>query len=127
MPMRQQRWRPLSVLPEEMTRDIFFRMQKLQRGWVYHLQSTFARAEILGDPHRRIWEQQDESLEAFEKRVEAEGRLCPRPDLLASVRRTPRAKLAAIAIGSQVAQKDEARRIAVNIAKLPDLRKRAEP
>jgi hypothetical protein len=30
-----------------------------------------ARAEILGDPHRRIWEQHDESLEAFEKRVKA--------------------------------------------------------
>ena len=34
---------------------------------------TGARAEILGDPHRRIWEQQDESLEAFEKRVEEEA------------------------------------------------------
>ena len=32
-----------------------------------------ARAEILGDPHRRTWEQHDESLEAFEKRVEAEA------------------------------------------------------
>jgi hypothetical protein len=34
-----------------------------------------ARAEIIGDPHRRIWEweQQDESLEAFEKRVKAEA------------------------------------------------------
>jgi hypothetical protein len=34
---------------------------------------TGARAEILGDRHRRIWEQLDESLEAFEKRVEAEA------------------------------------------------------
>jgi hypothetical protein len=34
---------------------------------------TGARAEILGDPHRRTWEQHDESLEAFEKRVEAEA------------------------------------------------------
>jgi hypothetical protein len=34
---------------------------------------TGARAEIVGDPHRRIWEQHDESLEAFEKRVEAEA------------------------------------------------------
>ena len=25
------------------------------------------------DPHRRIWEQQDESFEAFKKRVEAEA------------------------------------------------------
>ena len=35
---------------------------------------TGARAEILGDPHRRIWEQHDESLEAFEKRVEKEAK-----------------------------------------------------
>ena len=35
---------------------------------------TGARAEIRGDPHRRIWEQHDESLEAFEKRVEAEAK-----------------------------------------------------
>jgi hypothetical protein len=35
---------------------------------------TGARAEILGDPHRRIWEQHDESLEAFEKRVEEEAK-----------------------------------------------------
>jgi hypothetical protein len=34
---------------------------------------TGARAEILGDPRRRIWEQHDESLEASEKRVEAEA------------------------------------------------------
>jgi hypothetical protein len=34
---------------------------------------TGARAEIVGDPQRRIWEQHDESLEAFEKRVEAEA------------------------------------------------------
>jgi hypothetical protein len=32
---------------------------------------TGACAFIVGDPHRRIWEQQDESLEAFEKRVKA--------------------------------------------------------
>ena len=35
---------------------------------------TSARAEILGDPHRRTWEQHDESLEAFEKRVEEEAK-----------------------------------------------------
>jgi hypothetical protein len=35
---------------------------------------TGARAEILGDPHRRIWEQHDESLEAFKKRVEKEAK-----------------------------------------------------
>jgi hypothetical protein len=35
---------------------------------------TGARAEILGDPHRRIWEQHDESLEAFEKRVDEEAK-----------------------------------------------------
>jgi hypothetical protein len=33
-----------------------------------------ARAEILGDPHRRIWEQHDESLEAFKMRVETEAK-----------------------------------------------------
>jgi hypothetical protein len=33
--------------------------------------SSGARAEIVGDPHRRIWEQHDESLEAFEERVKA--------------------------------------------------------
>jgi hypothetical protein len=32
---------------------------------------TGARAEIVGDPHRRIWEQHDESLEAFRERVKA--------------------------------------------------------
>jgi hypothetical protein len=32
-------------------------------------QQTGARAEIVGDPHRRIWEQHDESLEAFKERV----------------------------------------------------------
>jgi hypothetical protein len=32
------------------------------------------RAFIVGDPQRRIWEQHDESLEAFEKRVEEEAR-----------------------------------------------------
>jgi hypothetical protein len=32
-----------------------------------------AHAEIIGDPHHRIWEQHDESLEAFEERVEAEA------------------------------------------------------
>ena len=35
---------------------------------------TGARAEILGDPHRRTWEQHDEPLEAFEKRVEKEAK-----------------------------------------------------
>jgi hypothetical protein len=39
-------------------------------GSVVGKRQTGARAEILGDPHRRIWEQLDESLEAFEKRVE---------------------------------------------------------
>jgi hypothetical protein len=32
---------------------------------------TSASAFIVGDPHRRTWEQHDESLEAFEKRVKA--------------------------------------------------------
>jgi hypothetical protein len=30
-----------------------------------------AHAKILGDPHHRIWEQHDESLEAFGERVKA--------------------------------------------------------
>jgi hypothetical protein len=48
---------------------------------------TGARAEILGDPHRRIWEQHDESLEAFEKRVGAEAdALHQTSDLLTSAR-----------------------------------------
>jgi hypothetical protein len=34
---------------------------------------TDAFATTVGDPHRRIWEQHDESLEAFEERVEAEA------------------------------------------------------
>jgi hypothetical protein len=34
---------------------------------------TGARAEIVGDPHGRIWEQHDESLEAFKKRVGQEA------------------------------------------------------
>ena len=34
---------------------------------------TDAFATIVGDPYRRIWEQHDESLEAFEERVEAEA------------------------------------------------------
>ena len=42
-------------------------------GSVVGKRQTGARAEILGDPHRRIWEQQDESFEAFKKRVEAEA------------------------------------------------------
>jgi hypothetical protein len=42
-------------------------------GSVVGKRQTGARAEILGDPQRRIWEQQDESFEAFEKRVEAEA------------------------------------------------------
>jgi hypothetical protein len=32
-----------------------------------------ASAFIVGDSHRRVWEQHDESFEAFEKRVEAEA------------------------------------------------------
>ena len=32
------------------------------------------RAFIVGDSHRRVWEQRDESLEAFEKRFEAEAK-----------------------------------------------------
>jgi heme oxygenase len=31
------------------------------------------RAFIVGDPRGRIWQQHDETLEAFEKRVEAEA------------------------------------------------------
>ena len=42
-------------------------------GSVVGKRQTGAHAEILGDPHRRTWEQHDESLEAFEKRVEAEA------------------------------------------------------
>ena len=32
---------------------------------------TGARAKIVGDPHRRVWEQHDKSLEAFKMRVKA--------------------------------------------------------
>jgi hypothetical protein len=32
-----------------------------------------ACGEILGDPHRRTWEQHDESLEAFKMRLEKEA------------------------------------------------------
>ena len=42
-------------------------------GSIVGKRQTGARAEILGDPHRRIWEQQDESFEAFKKRIEAEA------------------------------------------------------
>jgi hypothetical protein len=42
-------------------------------GSVVGKRQTGARAEILGDPHRRTWEQHDESLEAFKMRVEAEA------------------------------------------------------
>jgi len=42
-------------------------------GSVVGKRQTGARAEIIGDPHRRIWEQQDESFEAFKKRIEAEA------------------------------------------------------
>jgi hypothetical protein len=42
-------------------------------GSVVGKRQTGARAEILGDPHRRTWEQHDESLEAFKVRVEAEA------------------------------------------------------
>ena len=42
-------------------------------GSVVGKRQTGAHAEILGDPHRRTWEQHDESLEAFKKRVEAEA------------------------------------------------------
>jgi hypothetical protein len=42
-------------------------------GSVVGKRQTGARAEILGDLHRRTWEQYDESLEAFKKRVEAEA------------------------------------------------------
>jgi hypothetical protein len=35
---------------------------------------TGARAKIVDDPQRRIWEQHDESFEAFEKRVEEEAK-----------------------------------------------------
>jgi hypothetical protein len=40
-------------------------------GSVVGRRQTGASAAIVGDPHRRIWEQHDESLEAFEKRVKA--------------------------------------------------------
>jgi hypothetical protein len=42
-------------------------------GSVVGKRQTGAHAEILGDPHRRTWEQHYESLEPFEKRVEAEA------------------------------------------------------
>jgi hypothetical protein len=42
-------------------------------GSVVGKRQTGARAEILGDPHRRTWEQHDGTLEAFEKRVEKEA------------------------------------------------------
>jgi hypothetical protein len=44
-------------------------------GSVVGKRQTGARAEILGDRRPRIWEweQQDESLEAFEKRVKADA------------------------------------------------------
>jgi hypothetical protein len=32
-----------------------------------------AHAEIVGDPHRRIWEQPEETFEGFEKRIEDEA------------------------------------------------------
>jgi hypothetical protein len=40
-------------------------------GSVVGKRRTGAHAEIIGDPHRRTWEQHDESLEAFEMRVKA--------------------------------------------------------
>jgi hypothetical protein len=40
-------------------------------GRIVGKRQTGSPAFIVGDPHRRIWEQQDESLEAFEKRVKA--------------------------------------------------------
>jgi hypothetical protein len=43
-------------------------------GSVVGKRQTGARAEIIGDPRRRIWEQHDESLEAFKMRVEAEAK-----------------------------------------------------
>jgi hypothetical protein len=42
-------------------------------GGVVGKRQTGARAEILGDPHRRTWEQHDESLEAFKMRLEKEA------------------------------------------------------
>jgi hypothetical protein len=42
-------------------------------GSVVRKRQTGARAEILGDPHRRTWEQHDESLEAFKMRLEKEA------------------------------------------------------
>jgi hypothetical protein len=33
--------------------------------------SSGARAKIVADPQRRIWEQHDESLQAFKERVKA--------------------------------------------------------
>jgi hypothetical protein len=35
--------------------------------------SVVGKRQTGADPHRRTWEQHDESLEAFEKRVEAEA------------------------------------------------------
>jgi len=42
-------------------------------GSVVGRRQTGAHAEILGDPHRRTWEQHDESLEAFKMRLEKEA------------------------------------------------------
>jgi hypothetical protein len=42
-----------------------------RQQWLVGKRQAGARAEILGDPHRRTWEQRGESLEAFEKRVKA--------------------------------------------------------
>ena len=43
-------------------------------GSVVGKRQTGASAFIVGDPHRRIWEQHDESLEAFKMRVETEAK-----------------------------------------------------
>ena len=41
---------------------------------VVRKRQTGARAEIIDGPHRRIWQQPDETFEAFEKRVEEEAK-----------------------------------------------------
>jgi hypothetical protein len=51
--------------------NVFWEPVLSPSGSVVGKRQTGARAKIVGDPHRCIWEQHDESLEAFEKRVKA--------------------------------------------------------
>jgi hypothetical protein len=47
-------------------------------GSVVGRRQTGASAQIVGDPHRRIWEQRhDESLEAFKEQVKAAADVAP--------------------------------------------------